>query len=333
MNLINAAREITPKDVHTFVDHRTIDKKILSELELHSILKKIEKDENIIKIIDGPFEDGVGLWNEDTPRVFKLMVLDGFVEYYDKVYEESRFGIKSLSLQNYYLVLGVVQLIHQELNIKKGNKIEIDVFASNEQIRKGSPSTVVSLYDVKQIKIKALDFLKEINAIENYNHNNRPPSKQYFIISVNRRKFDKIHLELIFSSPNRKTRLIKDGSTLQPIITAKVVEYDDEHGKGTYNNKTKKLFETNTIMSVLTHRAVLADGARINATDIILDIENKRIDTDKELTNKTLTNAKDRVNGKFEQLFGIEDVICYERQQFWLNDLYCSEKSPYKIGK
>lgn len=109
------------------------------------------------------------------------------------------------------------------------------------------------------------------------------------------------------------------------------IEYDDEHGKATYRDKSTKLFDTDTIMSVLTHRVFQADGARIRATDIIFDIEAKRIAPDKELSTKTLTNAKDRINEKFYKAFRIKDVICYERQQFWLNLNCTSLASPYRI--
>lgn len=56
-----------------------------------------------------------------------------------------------------------------------------------------------------------------------------------------------------------------------------------------------------------------ADGARINATDILLAIDDLRIYLDKEKTTKTLTNAKDRINNSFNNLFGINNVICYEK--------------------
>lgn len=111
------------------------------------------------------------------------------------------------------------------------------------------------------------------------------------------------------------------------------LDYDEEHAKATYKNKVEKLFDALTIMGVLTHRVIWADGARINASDIILHIENKRIDPDKEMSTKTLTNAKDRVNARLQTVFEIKDVICYERQQFWLNEKYCSEKSVYRTAR
>lgn len=118
----------------------------------------------------------------------------------------------------------------------------------------------------------------------------------------------------------------------EPDQTGSPLEYDDEHGKAIYKDRTEKMFDALTIMGVLTNRVTWADGARINASDILLHIEAKRIDPDKEKTTKTLTNAKDRVNTRFQEMFGIHNVVCYERQQFWLNEKYCSEKSPYRMA-
>lgn len=123
---------------------------------------------------------------------------------------------------------------------------------------------------------------------------------------------------------------IKDSD--EPNDTGAPLDYDDEQGRATYKGKTKRLFDALTIMGMLTYRVTWADGARINVSDILLHIEAKRIDPDKEKTTKTLTNAKDRVNARIYDIFGIKDVICYERQQFWLNEKYCSEKSPYRTA-
>lgn len=110
------------------------------------------------------------------------------------------------------------------------------------------------------------------------------------------------------------------------------IDYDHEHAIASYAGKSEKLFDTSTIMSVLTHRAILADGARVRSSDIVNEIEALRVAPDKEISTKALTNAKDRINRRLQELFGIGDVIEYERQEFWLNMKYCSEKSPYKMA-
>jgi len=108
------------------------------------------------------------------------------------------------------------------------------------------------------------------------------------------------------------------------------VNYDDEHAKATYKGQSQKLFDANTIKSILAAQVFRADGARMRATDIIFAIENARVAPDTDLQTRTLINAKDGINRDFNAKFGIDDVICYERQEFWLNEKYCSLKSPYR---
>lgn len=116
----------------------------------------------------------------------------------------------------------------------------------------------------------------------------------------------------------------------EPQNTFGPITYDDEHAKATYKGKVAKLFNTNTVKSVLAAQVFRADGARLRTTDIIFAIEALRIAPDKDLTTRTLTNAKDAVNRSLEAAFGVGDVICYEREEFWLNDKYCSLASSYR---
>ena len=117
----------------------------------------------------------------------------------------------------------------------------------------------------------------------------------------------------------------------EPHNTPSPITYDDEHAKATYKGNVVKLFNTNTVKSVLAAQVFRADGARLRTTDIIFAIEALRIAPDKDLTTRTLTNAKDAVNRSLEAAFGVGDVICYEREEFWLNDKYCSLASSYRV--
>lgn len=165
LELVETAIQLAPKNEHCFVDHKAIDKKKLTEIELHSILKKLEKDDKILEIIDGPFESGVVLWDDNTPRTFKLKILGKFDDFYNKQYELSKFGIKNLSHQNYYKVYGVAQEIQQELNIIKGNNVDIEATKATPTMWKGINQKSISLRDIKQMKVKALNFLREVELL------------------------------------------------------------------------------------------------------------------------------------------------------------------------
>jgi hypothetical protein len=110
------------------------------------------------------------------------------------------------------------------------------------------------------------------------------------------------------------------------------IGYDDEHGKVTYKGKSAALLMPEQIEGFLFYRIHKADGARINAADIASDYEAKHPELDKDVTTKTLTNAKDRINKKLQNTFGITAAVQYERQSFWLQEKYCSEQSPYKTA-
>lgn len=205
LELVETAIQLAPKNEHCFVDHKAIDKKKLTEIELHSILKKLEKDDKVLEIIDGPFESGVVLWDDNTPRTFKLKVLGKFDDFYNQQYELSKFGIKNLSHQNYYKVYGVAQEIHQELNIIKGNNVDIEATKATPTMWKGINQKSISLRDIKQMKVKALNFLREIEAIDAFQLIDIRKTEQAFRVVVTRRKFDKAFLELILNSPERKS--------------------------------------------------------------------------------------------------------------------------------
>lgn len=101
--------------------------------------------------------------------------------------------------------------------------------------------------------------------------------------------------------------------------------YNDERAEATYNGITAKLFPTSSIMSTLAECVIKANGTRVSSADIFAELDVQGIDTDKNKSYKTLTNAKDRINGRLEQHFSIQDAISYERGDFWLNEKYVTK--------
>jgi hypothetical protein len=83
IQLIDNARQIAPKGHICWIEHETIDKTIVTPLELHSILLKLQIEEGIIDMVDSPFSNGVRLWSFDNiqPKTFALKVLPAFEKY------------------------------------------------------------------------------------------------------------------------------------------------------------------------------------------------------------------------------------------------------------
>lgn len=83
IGLINTARQIAPKGSVCWIDHTAMNKNILSPIELHSILKKLEQDEGIIEVTDSPFSNQIKFWNPENinSKAFELIVNPKFDEY------------------------------------------------------------------------------------------------------------------------------------------------------------------------------------------------------------------------------------------------------------
>ena len=240
-----------------------------------------------------------------------------FVAFYKTEYTKQRSTTSTLTENNKRLIVGMMQAIDDEVSITGATEVNVSPIADEVQC------------------IKALNFLRKTGAIKDFKaideidfngeYERMMPTGQIdvFQVDVILPEFDEVFAELKNSEETV-------GKSPKRTIQTSSIEYDEEHAKATYRGKTKKLFDVGTIMSVLTYRVFRSDGARINAVDILTDIETERIDPDKEKTTKTLTNAKDRVNRRLDELFGTKDVIRYERQQFWLNQKYVSLESPYR---
>lgn len=105
---------------------------------------------------------------------------------------------------------------------------------------------------------------------------------------------------------------------------ARPLTYDGKRGIAAIDGKTATLFSPSALEGFLMHRISSIDGDRITYADIATDFEAKHPELDKDVSLKALTNAKDRVNEKLKNEFGIYDAIEYQRGEFWLNAQYCS---------
>lgn len=303
------------------------------------LLDKLEKEHSVIIIEQRPDSKGYAQADHDMfsweyPKDYErymsyfIMLKPSFTAFYKAEYVKNRSSTSTLTDNNRQLVISVMQAIDDEVSLIGSTEISIDLV-----------KTEAMTYEQREVAThKALDFLKKVGAVSSYEaideigfngeYERMMPTGQIdvFKVEIILPDFDEILSELKNSG-----KTVKEPA--RHSVSDAPIEYDDEHATATYKEKTEKLFDTSTIMSVLTHRVLNADGARINATDVLLEIESQRIDPDKDKTTKALTNAKDRINKRFERLFNTKDVICYERQQFWLNEKYCSEKSPYRLAR
>lgn len=295
------------------------------------LFEKLEKEHKVITIEQRPDPRDMGaadhdMYSWERPEEYKrymsyyVKLNSTFGQFYKDEYTKHRSTTATLTDNNRDLVLAIMQSIDDEVSLTGKTEVNISPVQSDEQC------------------IKGLAFLKKVNAIQEYeavegtyfhaDYERMMPSDdvEFFKVVINLPAFDDVFSEL--SQADERPSKSKAKSSVQNDNSP--IEYDEEHAKATYKGKTEKLFDTGTIMSILTHRVFRADGARMTAAAILNDIEAQRIDPDKDMTTKTLTNAKDRINSKFDTVFGIKDVICYERQEFWLNDMYCSAKSGYR---
>jgi hypothetical protein len=118
---------------------------------------------------------------------------------------------------------------------------------------------------------------------------------------------------------------------LQKAANEPFIEYDDEHGTVKYGVKeVVNAIDPIIIEGCLLYRVCRADGARITSEDIIVDYEKKN--PGKEILQRSVINAKDRLNDKLRAGIDIGDAVKYQRNGFWLNHAYCSPSSPYKNG-
>lgn len=296
------------------------------------LLEKLEKEHKVVTIEQRPDQRGLGaadhdMYSFELPKEYVrymsyfVTLNPNFSDFYKSEYAKHRSTTATLTENNRGLVIGIMQAIDDEVSLTGNTEVIINPIQSDELCTKG------------------LTFLKKVQAIKDYeavqgtyfhaDYERMMPSDDidYFKVKINLPAFDEIFSEL--SSSTEKVSEVKPTTS---VPSNSPIEYDEEHAKATYQGKTEKLFDTGTIMSVLTHRVFRADGARMTAAAILNDIEAQRIDPDKDMATKTLTNAKDRINSRFEKVFGTKDVICYERQEFWLNDKYCSAKSGYRMA-
>lgn len=317
LNPDGAAFQITVEQLSECPDHDTL-------------LSKLEQEYDVIQVNQRPDERGLGdadhgMFEAEQPKNYGLYmsyfitVKPTFEAFYKAEYIKHRSTTATLTDNNRQLVISVMQAIDDEVSLSGKTQIQIDPIQSED------------------LSKKALDFLKKVGAIQNYEavdeidfngeYERMMPTGQIdvFKVEVILPEFDQILAELTNSGKPAK-------EPSKHSISGAPIEYDDEHGKATYSGTTEKLFEANTISGFLAYKVNRADGARLEAADIASDYEAKHPELDKDITTKTLTNAKDRINNRFAKAFGIEDVVCYERQQFWLNDKYCSPQSSYRDG-
>jgi hypothetical protein len=109
-----------------------------------------------------------------------------------------------------------------------------------------------------------------------------------------------------------------------------IIAYDDEHGQlSIKGSKQKQLFLPRSIEGHLFARVLQADGARLRVDGLVNGYEDT-INPDKVVDTKAFRNARDRLNEKISHEYNLQDVICYQKSDFWLNSDFVSINSPYR---
>jgi hypothetical protein len=96
LKLLEVARQLSASNKRCYLDPNTNELKTLTQAELKSILEKLEND-NVIEVLKTPYDVWPDLGKENEPEVYTIKILDGFNDYYDKLYEASRFSIRHLT--------------------------------------------------------------------------------------------------------------------------------------------------------------------------------------------------------------------------------------------
>lgn len=220
--------------------------------------------------------------------------------------------ISTLTDNNKELLLHVVNLLLDEVAFSAKNQITL---------------TLYGLVEIRKFD-KALKYLKAKNIVINYKYLKNPNEVLFSPDPIN-------WVTVFFDTDILRTfsSMAQDSSSIskQTKVYAGQIEYDDEHAIVTFKARTATLFTPEILEAFLFAKVHKADGARLNSIHLIEQYEDRYRSDDRLISNKSLTNAKDRINKKFESEFSIDNVIMYERSQFWLNHSYISENSPYKI--
>ena len=207
---------------------------------------------------------------------------------------------------------------------------------STTTLWKGIPEKSLSLYHIKQIYLKALGFLKEIDAIKSYELY-KPSSNsttQLFKVNVNRRKFDSAFLELILNSPKSKSsalakRLVIDKhskpqpnypddtatkpdkhekQSIEPIkveIPQDKVRFDAKASKLTYNGKSCDI--PDETLEYYMCKLVFKNRRSAAKEDDILEHTTKS-----QESQRAVYDAHLRVNKRVRQHLGIEKLLSYK---------------------
>jgi len=316
MHILADQSELNPSGIHF-----QVSTDLLQDCPDHEkLLDKLEQEFHVIEIGQRPNPKGydainLSIYSDEYPDDYKKYVSyyiklePSFNKFFNDKYIEYRSSIHNLTDNNKKDILSVMNIINDEIALS-GNQ-EIQIPPINYRVLKFlERHKVIESYDTEYESYWNADYEREMESNE----------VAYITLKLNLPKFDDLYNSLINNTSNAHT----DDNP---------IEYDEELGLATYKGLTKKICKKGTIMNTLAYRVIRADGATVRSSDILLDLDSKLINTDNNKSNKTLTNAKDRINDKFLEVFGIDNVIEYDHEEFNLNHKYCSELSPYKDGK
>lgn len=81
VQLIDYARHIAPEGHVCWIEQDSLDRSVVTPLETHSILSKLQLDDGIIELIDSPFSNSVRPWTFENIKTeaFAIKVLPAFM--------------------------------------------------------------------------------------------------------------------------------------------------------------------------------------------------------------------------------------------------------------
>jgi len=327
--------------------------------DVDSILRLLQDGQWCLDVIHYPqskpsSKDKVVPIDIDADSKYHIKITEAFIPTYDRYFALTHSDIEELSINNLLRVAHALYIINEEYNLSLNSSIVVNASDSSEYFWAMNGSRGVSLSFVSATFRKTLQRLNLWGVLREYTVES--DRNDFVTIVIEPAKFNEISKKVFKKAqplvsryrtefnesdgmeniPSVEQMLLTDAeekSVQNTVITYdSVVSYDDEHGIVSYHGKSSQLFSPTTIEGFLFYRSHNADGARVEYQGIASDYESKHSELDKDITLKALTNCRKRINEKLEEEFGIKDVIGYQRNQFWLNNKYCSDESPYKNG-
>ncbi len=347
LTIIHETAQLNPKDEPFFLS----PKKTSAYDDLEAILKKLEKDDKVLKIVQYPnqekvpnnefgmLESELGSKTLDKLLSFVIQLNPSFEDFYQEQYALSQLGVEKLNHDNFFRVFDIMEEIGRILNASTNNKVTLEAskygnhfwrglskedFDANEDGEEG-----ISLTKIAELQNKALDFLKSIevaNNIEVAKHDSRElegftvDQIDYFVIDVNRKKFIEVLEEMKklnetkFSVGTLSEKQTKDNRKND---TLEFLHLDTSKPMPILRYMGKKIdMDSSTVEYYVIKEVLDCYPKPAEDENIFLSWAGKE-------NKQTLYDATNRLNKKLCKLLGVEGKpLVHKNAKYWISDEY-----------